>query len=75
MPAKLQRLLKIYSLLKSQPVTVEILKKWAHKNNISISERTFYRDLAALETSVLAPGEEIVVTTGEKTKKPGKSTT
>lgn len=72
MPAKLQRLLKIYSLLKSQPVTVEILKKWAHKNNINISERTFYRDLLALETTVLAPGETIVVTTGEKNKKTWK---
>lgn len=72
MSEKSQRLLKIYTLLKQQPITVEFLKIWAKNNNIVISERTFYRDLTVLENSVLAHDEEIVVTSGEKNKKTWK---
>lgn len=72
MSTKSQRLLKIYALLRHQPVTIEILKHWAARNNISISERTFYRDLQVLERSVLMPDEEIVVAVGEKNKKTWK---
>ena len=72
MSVKSQRLLKIYALLKRQPVTVDLLRTWAKKNNIQISERTFYRDLDVLENSVLAEGEELVVTVGEKNKKTWK---
>lgn len=69
MSEKSERLLKIYSLLKRGPVSVEILKHWASKNNIQISERTFYRDLNDLETSLVLPGEKLVVSIGEKNKK------
>lgn len=72
MSTKSQRLLKIYALLRHQPVTIEILKHWAARNNISISERTFYRDLQVLERSILMPDEEIVVAVGEKNKKTWK---
>lgn len=66
---KANRLLKIYSLLKRGPVTIEIIKQWAQKNNINISERTFYRDLNDLENLLLLDDEKIVVKIGEKNKK------
>lgn len=69
MSEKSERLLKIYSRLKSGPITIEILKHWAKSNNIEISERTFYRDLRDLESSLRANGQQIVVTSGEKNKK------
>lgn len=72
MSAKSHRLLQIYALLKHRPVTIEYLKWWAIKNNIQISERTFYRDLTVLENSVLTEGEHIIVSTGEKNKKTWK---
>ncbi|MCG7280951.1 WYL domain-containing protein [Chryseobacterium taklimakanense] len=72
MSQKSGRLLKIYALLKQKPVTIDSLKQWALKNNIAISERTFYRDLQTLEEAVLTEGEQIIVTTGEKNKKTWK---
>lgn len=66
---KANRLLKIYSLLKRGPVTIETIKQWARNNNINISERTFYRDLNDLEDLLLLEDEKIVVKVGEKNKK------
>ena len=66
---KSTRLLKIYGLLKRGPVTIETIKIWARKNNISISERTFYRDLIELENSLVLEGEKLVVKVGEKNRK------
>ena len=66
---KSTRLLKIYSLLKRGPVTIETIKQWARKNNIDISERTFYRDLNDLENSLVLNDEKLVVKVGEKNKK------
>jgi len=65
---KANRLLKIYSLLKRGPVTIETIKQWARKNNINISERTFYRDLNDLENLLLLDDEKIVVKIGFKEK-------
>lgn len=72
MSIKSERLLKIYSLLKRGPVSVEILKHWAAKNDIKISDRTIYRDMINLENSLMLPDEKLVVSVGEKTKKSGK---
>lgn len=72
MSEKSRRLLRIYALLKRQPVTIETLSHWAGKNKIQISERTFYRDLKILEDSMLSDGEVITVKTGEKNKKTWK---
>lgn len=69
MSDKTDRLLKIYSLLKRGPVTIETVKQWAEKNNIRISERTFYRDLNDLENSLMMDDEKLVVIVGEKNKK------
>lgn len=69
MSDKSERLLKIYSLLKRGPVTVEVLKHWAKQNGLEISTRTFYRDLQDLESSLLIDGEKLVVSVGEKNKK------
>lgn len=69
MSAKSERLLKIYGLLKRGPISVEILKHWAEKNNIKISERTFYRDLIDLENALMLPDEKLIVSVGEKNKK------
>ena len=48
MSDKSERLLKIYARLKRSPVTIEIIRDWAKKNDIKVSERTFYRDIARL---------------------------
>lgn len=72
MSDKSERLLKIYSRLKHGPVTLEIIKNWAKKNDIEVSTRTFYRDLKDLETSLMIDDERIVVTEGEKNKKTWK---
>lgn len=72
MSVKSERLLKIYARLKRGPVTIETIKDWASRNNIRISERTFYRDLNELETSLVLPGESIVVSVGEKNRKTWK---
>ncbi len=69
MSDKSERLLKIYSLLKRGPLTVELLNQWAERHGIQISPRTFYRDLKDLENSLFIEGEKLVVTTGEKNKK------
>ena len=69
MSIKSERLLKIYSLLKRGPVSVEILKHWAAKNDIKISDRTIYRDMINLENSLMLPDEKLVVSVGEKNKK------
>lgn len=69
MSQKTERLLRIYSLLKRGPLTIELLKHWAEKNDIKISARTFYRDLEDLENSILVDGEELVVSSLEKNKK------
>lgn len=69
MSQKSERLLRIYSRLKQGPVTIEIIKEWASKNNINISERTFYRDLDDLELALLLTDEKLIVKTGEKNKK------
>lgn len=69
MSQKSERLLKIYSRLKRGPVTIELIKQWAQKNNITISERTFYRDLNDLENSLMIENERLVVKIGEKNKK------
>lgn len=69
MSQKSERLLRIYSRLKQGPVTIEIIKEWASKNNINISERTFYRDLDDLELALLLTEEKLVVKIGEKNKK------
>lgn len=72
MPKKSERLLQIYSRLKQSPVTIEIIRNWAAKSGIAISERTFYRDLAELEKNILPKGETITTTIGEKNKKTWK---
>ena len=69
MSDKSERLLKIYSLLKRGPLTVELLNQWAERHGIQISPRTFYRDLKDLENSLFIEGEKLVVTTGEKKQK------
>lgn len=69
MSQKTERLLRIYSLLKRGPVSIELLEHWAEKNDIKISTRTFYRDLEDLENSILVDGEELVVSSLEKNKK------
>ncbi|WP_297985281.1 WYL domain-containing protein [uncultured Chryseobacterium sp.] len=69
MPTKSERLMKIYGRLKRGPVTIEVIKNWAVKNDLKFSERTFYRDLKSLENSVLLEGEKIEVQFGEKNKK------
>lgn len=69
MPTKSERLMKIYGRLKRGPVTIEVIKNWAAKNDLKFSERTFYRDLKSLENSVLLEGEKIEVQIGEKNKK------
>lgn len=66
MSEKSERLLKIYSRLKRGPVTIEVIKNWAKTNDIKVSERTFYRDLKDLESSLMMDGERIVVSEGEK---------
>lgn len=72
MSEKSERLLKIYSRLKRGPVTIEVIKNWAKTNDIKVSERTFYRDLKDLESSLMMDGERIVVSEGEKNKKTWK---
>ncbi len=72
MSDKSERLFKIYSRLKRGPLTVDMMKAWAAKNDIAVSERTFYRDLKDLETSLLTDDERLVVTEGEKNKKTWK---
>lgn len=69
MAEKSERLLKIYSRLKRGPVTIATIKDWAKKNDINISERTFYRDLKELEHSLILDGERLVVSEGEKNRK------
>lgn len=66
---KTERLLKIYALLKQGPVTIETVPQLARKNDIKISERTFYRDLEQLEISLVMSGEKLVVSIGEKKRK------
>lgn len=69
MSTKSERLLKIYGRLKLGPVTIEVIKNWAAKNDLKFSERTFYRDLKSLENFVLLENEKIEVQIGEKNKK------
>lgn len=69
MSQKSERLLKIYSRLKAGPVSIEVIKDWARKNDICISTRTFYRDLIELENALILENERLVVKTGEKNKK------
>lgn len=69
MSQKSQRLLKIYSRLKRGPVSIEVMKQWAQKNDINISTRTFYRDLNELETSLMLENEKLVVKIGENNRK------
>ena len=69
MSQKSQRLLKIYSLLKTGPVNIETMKLWVQKNDINISARTLYRDLNELEGALILQNERLVVKTGEKNKK------
>ena len=66
MSDKSERLLKIYARLKRSPVTIEIIRDWAKKNDIKVSERTFYRDLNDLENSLILDNERLVVSEGEK---------
>lgn len=68
MSTKSNNLLKIYSRLKRGPVTIEIIKQWARKNGINISERTFYRYMDDLENLMLE-NEKVVMIQGEKNKK------
>ena len=72
MSDKSERLLKIYARLKRSPVTIEIIRDWAKKNDIKVSERTFYRDLNDLENSLILDNERLVVSEGEKNKKTWK---
>lgn len=72
MSVKATRLLRIYSRLRRGPVTIDIIKDWARKNSIAISERTLYRDLNDIENSIMLEGEKIVVCEGEKNKKTWK---
>lgn len=67
-----ERLFKIYSRLKRGPLTVEMMKSWAAQNDIAVSERTFYCDLKVLENTMLADGERLVVSQGEKNRKTWK---
>lgn len=72
MSEKSKRLMMIYSRLKSGPITIEMLSGWAHKNDVQISSRTFYRDLHDLENSYIPSNEKLVVTVGEKNRKTWK---
>lgn len=72
MSDKASRLLRIYSRLRRGPVTIEVIKQWARKNDIVISDRSLYRDLKEIEQSILFEGEKLVVTEGEKNKKTWK---
>ena len=72
MADKTTRILQIYSRLRRGPVTIEILKKWAYKNGIHVSERSLYRDLRDLEKLTLLEGEKVVVSEGEKNRKTWK---
>lgn len=70
---KTERLLKIYALLKQGPVTIETVPQLARKNDIKISERTFYRDLEQLEISLVMSGEKAgSFHRRKKTERPGK---
>ncbi|MEC5157290.1 helix-turn-helix transcriptional regulator [Chryseobacterium sp. MP_3.2] len=72
MSEKSKRLMMIYSRLKSGPVTIEMLSSWASKNEVQISSRSFYRDLADLENSIIPANEKLVVSVGEKNRKTWK---
>lgn len=64
--------MRIYSRLRRGPITIDIIKAWARKNDIQVSERTLYRDLKEIEQSIMPEGERIVVIEGEKNKKTWK---
>lgn len=72
MSGKSNRLLRIYGRLKRGPVTIDVIRDWAHRNGIEVSERSLYRDLSEIENSVMLDGERIVVSEGEKNKKTWK---
>ncbi|SFI39318.1 helix-turn-helix transcriptional regulator [Halpernia frigidisoli] len=69
MSQRSQRLLKIYSLLKTGPVSIDTMTQLAEKNDFNISRRTLYRDLNELENALTLQNERLVVKTGEKNKK------
>ncbi len=69
---KSTRLLKIYAQLRKAPVTIASINTWAKKNDVQISERTLYRDLAEIEIMMLLDNEQIVVEEGEKNRKTWK---
>lgn len=64
--------MRIYSRLRRGPVTISIIKAWAKRQGIDISERSLYRDLREIEESIMPEGERLVVMVGEKNKKTWK---
>jgi hypothetical protein len=72
MPARLERLIRIYNRLRRGPVTIEIITKWAKSADIKVSSRQLYRDLNALQHLHISPGENVVEFTDEKNKKTWK---
>ncbi|MCW3075223.1 MAG: hypothetical protein JWP69_2292 [Flaviaesturariibacter sp.] len=72
MADKASRLLRIYSRLRRSPVTIEIIKDWAMRSSIDVSERQLYRDLKEIEASINLEGEKVIVFEGEKNRKTWK---
>jgi predicted DNA-binding transcriptional regulator YafY len=72
MSDKASRLLRIYSRLRRGPVTIEVIKEWAKRSHIEVSERQLYRDLKEIEQSVNLEGEQVIVYDGEKNRKTWK---
>lgn len=72
MSQRLERLTRIYNRLRTGPVTIPIISKWAKSANLKVSERQLYRDLNDLQFWHMADGERVVEIAGEKNKKTWK---
>lgn len=72
MSVRLERQIRIYNRLRTGPVTITLISKWAKKAGIDISERQLYRDLNSLPHLQIAKGENVVEFIDEKNKKTWK---
>lgn len=69
---KTEIVLKLYARLKQSPCTISILEDWKRKNGYTFSNRSLYRYMDELSSSLVVRGEEIEVIAGEHNKKTWK---